>query len=202
MTSELKNTEAIILDAARTIFIRKGYAASRMQEIADSAGINKSLLHYYFRSKDQLFEAVFSKALESFIPGIRNILELDIPLDEKISRFVDTYIEILLQNPYLPAFVIHELNMNPGKFVGRIKGMGLNPAVILKDIGHQMQKESIRVIRPDHFMVNLLGLCIFPFIARPVIQGVFEKSDKDYDAFLKERKEQIIHFVMNAITKP
>jgi len=201
MTNELKSTEALILDAARTIFIRKGFAASRMQEIADAAGINKSLLHYYFRSKEQLFEAVFSRALENFIPRVKNIIEAELPLDQKISRFVETYIDTLLQNPYLPAFVIHELNMNPGKFAGRLKNAGLKPEIILQNIEEETGREAFLKVRPDHFMVNLLGLVIFPFIARPVVQEVLQKTDEQYKTFLMERKEQIIQFVMNAITK-
>src|SRR4029077_761858 len=101
-------TEHRILEAARKVFQSKGMHGARMQDIADSAGINKALLHYYFRNKEQLFESIFKEALEKFLPVLRELVESDFPLGKKIKSFVDGYTDVLLENPFLPAFIIHE----------------------------------------------------------------------------------------------
>jgi TetR/AcrR family transcriptional regulator len=198
MTLE-KKTEELILAAAREVFIHKGLAGARMQEIADKAEINKALLHYYFRSKDHLFEAVFTQAISSFLPTIKNILEADIPLVHKIILFVETYIDVLMANPYIPAFVIQELNTDPGRFVTKLRNFGLNPDIMLTQISDEIAAGSIRPMNGEHLMVNLLGMCLFPFIARPVVQGILKKNDEQYHTFLLERKTEIIQFVMQSI---
>jgi TetR/AcrR family transcriptional regulator len=199
MTTTKSNTEQSILEAARKVFMLKGYSGARMQEIADEAGINKALLHYYFRGKDQLFEAVFAQAIASFLPIIRNVLEADMPFKEKIVLFVETYIDVLMANPHIPSFVIHELNTNPGRFIDKLKNNGINPTILLEQIKMEVESGQIRNISGDHFIVNLLGMCLFPFMARPVVKGVLRKSDDEYELFLKERKKEIVQFVMHSI---
>jgi TetR/AcrR family transcriptional regulator len=199
MTSPLSNTELIILEAARKVFIHKGFAGARMQEIADEAGINKALLHYYFRGKDQLFEAVFAQAVASFLPVIKNVLEAEMPFREKIVKFVDTYVDILIANPHIPAFVIQELNTDPSRFVNKLKNYGINPLILFEQIKMDIDSGHIREIRGDHFIVNLLGMCLFPFIARPVVQGLLQKNNEQYELFLRERKKEVVQFVMQSI---
>jgi TetR/AcrR family transcriptional regulator len=202
MTSSKSNTEQIILEAARNVFMLKGYTGARMQEIADKAGINKALLHYYFRGKDQLFEAVFAQAIHSFLPIIRKVLEAEIPFREKIVLFVETYVDVLIANPHIPAFVIHELNTNPGRFIDKLKNNGINPNILFEQIKMEVESGQIRNISGDHFIVNLLGMCLFPFMARPVVQGLFHKSNEEYELFLSERKREIVQFIMNSIFMP
>ena len=195
-----KNTEEHILEAARKVFIRKGCAGARMQEIADEAGINKALLHYYFRGKDQLFLAVFKQAAFCLLPVLKNILEEELPLEQKINKFVHSYVDVLIENPYLPAFVIHELNQDPDRFVGLLRNIGVNPEPLFIQIEQEIAMGHIRTMKPDHFMVNLLGMCLFPFMARPVVKGVLNMSEEKYNEFLIERKEEIVRFVMNSIS--
>ena len=199
MTVTDRNTEEIILEAACTIFFQKGFAGTRMQEIADSAGINKALLHYYYRSKDQLFEAVFNRALLSFLPTIKIALEAEMPLKQKIEKFVENYVEILLTNPHIPAFVIHELNTDPQKVVTKLKSHGVNPSILLRQIDEAIAAGEIRSINGEHFLINLLSLCIFPFVARPVVQGILQKSPEEYTFFLQQRKSEILEFAMQSI---
>ena len=199
MAPSLSNTEQIILNAARKVFIHKGFAGARMQEIADEAGINKALLHYYFRGKNQLFESVFEQAVASFLPAIRNVLEAEMPFREKIILFVETYIDILMANPHIPAFVIQELNTDPNRFIDKLNNYGIDPTILFEQIKKETENGQIRKINGDHFIVNLLGMCLFPFIARPVMQGMLRKSNEQYELFLKERKKEIVEFVMHSI---
>ena len=110
------NTEQRILEAARKAFMHKGMSGARMQDIADEAGINKALLHYYFRNKDQLFEMVFKEAFTRFLPRLNQLIESDLGLFDKIETFVGDYIEMALQNPFLPLFVLNEMNKQPAVF--------------------------------------------------------------------------------------
>ena len=120
------STEKDILEAAKRVFQIKGMYGARMQEIADEAGINKAMLHYYFRSKDKLFDAVFQDAAKNFFSKIRELLNVDKPLLEKIEYFVENYVELLLQNSFIPAFIITEVHQNPD----RIKNIFLESCYI------------------------------------------------------------------------
>ena len=102
----LENTENQILKAAREVFIAKGYEGARMQEIADRAGINKALLHYYFRSKEKLFEAVFSEIAMNLFPAMKQLLEAEIGIKEKVTFFIKIYLKTLLENPFFLRILI------------------------------------------------------------------------------------------------
>src|ERR1035438_8897932 len=136
--AELDNTtEKKILDAAKIVFLEKGFDGARMQEIADKAKINKALVHYYFRSKDKLFDAIFQEAFQQFLPKVAEVMMTEKPLFEKIEFFIDTYITMLSKNPHLPGFVMHEINRNPGRIVNIIKSSGVRPEFL----GLAIQKE-------------------------------------------------------------
>jgi AcrR family transcriptional regulator len=200
--SELKkdNTENKILDAAQTVFIEKGMDGSRMQEIANEAGINKALLHYYFRTKQKLFEAIFSKAFNQIFPNIKSLIFSDKPFEERLSAFVEKYIDLLLKNPFLPAFILKEINRDPDFLASIIKKQGVNPEEILHMIEREMESGTIRRMDPRDLMVNILGLSIFPFPAGPLMQMLFfSNSKKEYHDFLKRRKETVKIFILESI---
>lgn len=193
------STEQRIFDAATEVFIARGYDGTRMQEIADKAGINKALLHYYFRSKDQLFDAVFSKVISQIFPVVKELLGADMPLINKMSMFVDVYISTLVQNPFLPSFVLHELNNNPHKIAAIIGGQGLNLDVLEIQIKKEIDNGIIRPVNPEHLLVNVVSMLIFPFVAKPVLVTLLSKNDETYRAFILERKKEIIDFITHAI---
>lgn len=187
-----KSTEKAILDAAKIVFLEKGFDGARMQHIADQAGLNKALIHYYFRNKEKLFDAIFQEAFQQFLPVVVENISADKPLVEKIDVFVDTYINMLQQNPHLPVFILHEISRAPEKMLSHIKNAGINPEIMAKNLNKEMAEGKIRQIDFRHFMVNMIALCIFPFAARPIIQGILFGNDiKAYDVFLSERKEVI-----------
>lgn len=197
--SKDSSTEQRIFDAAMEVFIARGYDGTRMQEIADKADINKALLHYYFRSKDQLFDAVFSKVISQIFPVVKELLGADMPLINKMSMFVDVYISTLVQNPFLPSFVLHELNSHPHKIAAIIGGQGLNLDVLEKQVKKEIDKGIIRPIHTEHLLVNVVSMLIFPFVAKPVLGTLLSKNDESYRAFILERKKEIIEFITHAI---
>ena len=113
------NTEEKILQAANNVFQTKGMAGARMQEIADKAGINKAMLHYYYRSKQRLFEAVFNNTFSLLAPQLNNILNDDSSIEVKVRNFTSNYIGFVIKHPYLPNFIIQELNRSEERRVGK-----------------------------------------------------------------------------------
>ncbi len=200
MTLAGEITENHILIAAREVFIAKGYEGARMQEIADHAGINKALLHYYFRSKEKLFEAVFSEVASNLFPAMKQMLEAELELKEKIALFIRIYLKALEENPFIPAFIINTLNTNPDSFLKYIKKAGLNPKLIQKQIDDEAARGIIRAVKAEHLMVNIIAMCIFPFVARPIVQNVFDMNNDEYRAYLGSRQAEILDFVLKSIT--
>jgi TetR/AcrR family transcriptional regulator len=196
-----KTTEQKIFEAARIVFQKKGLAGARMQEIADGAGINKALLHYYFRTKDKLFEAIFSEVFVNISSGFERLFMTEMGVIERFSVIVDIYIDNLLKNRQIPLFVLNEMNQNPEKIQMLIEQ---KIAVYLKNFLIQIQKEiqegKIRKVDPFHLLMSVLGMIIFPFIAYPVIKGIAEKNMQiDIEDFYHERKKVIIDFIENTL---
>ncbi|MBN1182615.1 MAG: TetR/AcrR family transcriptional regulator [Bacteroidales bacterium] len=207
MVDKKEDTEKKILDAAEIVFYKKGMDGARMQEIADEAGINKSLLHYYYRSKDKLFEMIFKKAISSFVPKMSAIWESDMPLFEKIEMFVAKYTDIFKKKPFIPSFVLHELNRHPARLVNTMRdAIGENRYKFFGALEHQIDEEvkkgTIKPIKIEHLIINLIGLCIFPYVAKPIMKGLFfEDNTKLYNQFLEERKEHVAEFIIRALKK-
>ncbi|MGD9931615.1 MAG: TetR/AcrR family transcriptional regulator [Mangrovibacterium sp.] len=200
MDTKKDNTEEKILNAATTVFVRKGMDGARMQEIADEAGINKALLHYYFRSKDKLFDAIFSKIIGFAFPKIGQILQSDMDFKSKVEQAIDTYIDLLLKYPYLPGFILKEINRDPSVFFKLIMKHGFNLKPMLNVISDAMDRGEIVCMKPEHLVVNVIGLCVFPFAAKPVVSFVAFNEDKvATQAFLEERKQEVKQFVLRAI---
>ncbi len=190
-------TEEKILEAAKNVFIRKGMYGARMQEIADEAGINKAMLHYYFRSKDKLFDAIFQEAFHEFAPKAFSILQGDLPIEEKISRFVSNYIDVVSANPFLPIFIINEINQNPDRLNHITNILGMVKEELYKDMKVKVEDGEFREIDPVQLLINIMAMSIFPFLVRPIIQGAFEYSDEKYREFLEERKKLIPEIIIS-----
>lgn len=194
------NTEEKILNAAQNVFIQKGMDGARMQEIANEAGINKALLHYYFRSKQKLFEAIFRQVFKQIFPDIQEFILSDKPVEEKVGTFIEKYIDLLMKNPFLPSFILKEIHRDPEFLATVIKSAGVNPQSIFKMFEKEMEAGNIQKMDPRDLMINILGLSIFPFAAKPLMQIMFFENDKKaYNNFLKQRKETVKNFILNSI---
>lgn len=192
-----------ILAAAKKVFVSKGMAGARMQDIANEAGINKALLHYYFRNKDKLFETVFLDEAQKFFPKINMIFQSELPLVVKIEQFVKEYIDEMLENPYLPWFVMNEINRDPDQFLYKIWGKDNlpKPDKFLEQMEREMQAGSIRRVHPVHLFMHLLSLTIFPFIARPMMVRNMRLTEKEFKLLMEQRRKEIPQFIIHAIRK-
>lgn len=184
----MADSQRQIVDAARDVFQRKGFDGARMQDIADVAGINKALLHYYFKNKDSLFEAVFQEALGKLMGPVLHVLGSDASVERKVTTLVTTYMDGLMANLHIPAFVLHELTRNPqrlAQFVGKQQISGIQ--VFLNQLEQGMCEGRYRRMDPRQAFIHLLSMIVFPFISRPVIQVAFGLDDESYGLFMRDR---------------
>jgi AcrR family transcriptional regulator len=202
------DTEQRILDAAHAVFIRRGTAGARMQDIADEAGVNKALLHYYFRSKSRLADAVFQRVTSVIFLRLSETAGSDAEIDDKVRRIIAIYIEQLSKTPYVPAYVISELNQHPERtrqFFDAVRPAGApkGPPPFLLKLGKQIDARvragTMRPISAGQFIANIASLCIFPFAAKPMICTLLDLDDRGFNAFIEERKTGLPEFFLSGL---
>jgi AcrR family transcriptional regulator len=193
-------TEEQILDAAKNIFQTKGMDGARMQEIADQAGINKAMLHYYYKSKQLLFEAVFKNAFSLLAPQLNKILNDDSSIEDKVKNFTSNYITFIVKHPYLPNFIIQELNRNPD-FIKTIQENNtfLNIEKFKSQVELEVNKGILKPTKGDQLFINILALNIFPFVAKPLIKAFTKEDDKGFKQLMEQRKTEVSEFIIQAI---
>lgn len=202
------DTETRILDAAHRVFMRRGTAGARMTEIAREAGVNHALVHYYFRSKQRLAEAVFRRAIGQFFPVMMGVLASDAPLEEKVRLVAAAQIDMLLKNRYLPGYLLAELNHYPERAEQLLNSIaGTTPANVrarlFGSLGKQLEDAArsgaIRALRPQEFVLNLVSMVVYPFAARPLVMAIMGMDDATFTAAMEERKTEIPAFFLAAL---
>ncbi|OQP40756.1 hypothetical protein A4H97_14140 [Niastella yeongjuensis] len=178
------STEEKIKEAAQRVFIRKGFAATTTREISDEAGINYALLHYYFRSKEKLFDIVAQERAAVFFGGIYPIINDETTsLDEKIDGIVKYYTELLIAEPGLELFVLSEMQNRPERISELMKAnRGLTKAVIARQL-----KDARPDIHPMQLLMSMLGMILFPFIGKELFQQTMDMEKTAFTKMLKER---------------
>ncbi|MCJ8209563.1 TetR/AcrR family transcriptional regulator [Mucilaginibacter sp. RS28] len=189
---EDKKTEQKIFEAALAVFHKKGLNGARMQEIADTAGINKAMLHYYYRSKEQLFGQVFLLSFRQFIGGIVTILNHEgSTWEEKIPMIIEHYASSLILNPNLPLFVINELRSNPEQYLGIVKENHIKETVFVKQLIEAIELKQIRGVRPLQIFITIVSGIVFPYLAEPLIKNIGVVPEMGWETFMEERKKMI-----------
>lgn len=194
-----RDTESKIFEAARTVFSRSGFSGARMQDIAELADINQSMLHYYFRSKELLFEKVYQKEMESFFRVIITLLEAEEPLDKKIRRVVAAYHEMWKKNIYLFSFVTMEMNRHPDRIRSFVAKNFSIPTAFKDQVERAVAHGIIIPIEPRQLLINTIGLVLFPFLGRLMIETIYQMTPAEFDAFVERRKEEVPEFILRAI---
>lgn len=198
--SVTETTEAKILTAAKKVFLKKGMDGARMQDIADEAGINKALLHYYFRNKQQLFENIFKEVVGALLPKVVIIMESNSSLFEKIETFCGEYINQVMLTPYVPIFIINEVNKQPEVFLKKILGdRQLSLHVLQETINKEVKEKKIRPVNPLQLFMNIMSLCLFPFLSRPLIQLATGIDVQQFMAMMEQRKKEVPKLIINSI---
>lgn len=195
-----KETEEKIFSAAQTVFQKRGFDGARMQEIADVAEINKSMLHYYYRSKDKLFQQVFQAGVKKIMPKIFGILKAEIPLEDKVHQIVNFYHEMFRENQHLPSFVVYEMNQHPERFKEFMGAMNIQlPTVFTDQVTEEVEEGRMLKITPEQFLLNIVSLCMMPMLAKTMVQTIFSLEEDSYFKFLEERRTLIPGIIMNGV---
>lgn len=209
MNNTEKTVEERILDAAYHTFVEKGYEGAKMRDIASRADINISMLHYYYRSKDNLFDIAFSRAFENVYGEILKILSSrDMNIHDKIIAIVDQYISSLTENPLLPGFLIREITKNDikdkearQKFAPYREQLFKAAAVLESQLKDEVNKGNIRSVNLMEFLMDIESVCMYPFLNRGLWQRVFDVPDEEFNQKMRSRKETFINNILKSLEK-
>ncbi len=189
-------TEEKILEAAKEVFMKYGLYGARMQDIADTAGINKALLHYYFRSKEKLFDAVFDGALEKYFSQMNVIGDKSMPIKDRLMQYVDNMFEFFTEYPQMSMFIIKEISINPEMFHEKVKHLKNQKSLLIPTLQEAIDNGEINSFDPVIFMVNLHSLCAYPFLASPLYKLMLKKHGYDWNGEAKDKiKESVKDFI-------
>lgn len=202
-TDNTPDLESRIIEQAEQLFLEKGFTATSMSEIAAKVGINRPTLHYYFRTKERMFDAVFGDIIQQIAPRVMEVVLNDrISLNTRIHFFVDEYYNMLLQHPYLPMFVIRELNRNTDSLVKAVRTTSLNITFesIMETIRREMVNGKIRRIPLEVIFHTFYGLLLFPFITRPLIDNNIITTGKTFEQTIEQWKPYVIDQITHLLT--
>ena len=197
------STEERIKAAARKVFHQKGFAGTRTRDIAEEAGINHAMLNYYFRSKEKLFEMVMMETMAQFFKGVNLMLnDESTSLDEKIDLIVSNYVDLLLKEPELPTFILNEVRPNPQAFVEQnpIKE-ALTHSVLTRQYAEAVARGEVTEPNLMQAILNVIGLVIFPFIAKPILTSIINIPEEQYKALMLQRKTLIPQWIKAMLWK-
>jgi TetR/AcrR family transcriptional regulator len=193
-----QQTEDHIREISKKVFFTQGRFNAKMHEIAKAAGVNRALLHYYFRSREKLFEVVLREAMAESFVKMFTILDEKQPFEEKVERAIHHIIDKFEEYPFIESFIISEINKNPSEALSIPPVMDAKKFSknFLKEIKGYIRKNKIRFITPEDFLINMMALCAYPSTTKPVIQNVLNLNDRQYRKLLKARKKTITKIVL------
>ncbi len=196
-----KTTEEKIIAAAKKVFTEKGLTGARMQDIADEAGENKALLHYYFRSKQKLFEIVFEDQLGLMFAAFQQLMMTPGPIEARLEAFIEEEHRIMKPFPSLPIFVLNELTRDPG-MLDRLFAKRPVPQLLpmlLAGFQEHMERGEIKQMDARQMLLNVISLMMYPLVAKPIVMKLFNLDEAQYSDFLEERKDSVIQFMKDAL---
>jgi len=191
------DTEQLIKETAKKVFFVDGNIHATTQDIADAAGINRASIHYYYRSRKQLFDKVFQEAVVEMGSKLESIASASLPIKEKTEDFIDFFMEKSMQHPYLELFIITEHNADPTLPLKIISKDGHEDRMkyLEIEITREVKAGNMKAIKPEHFIVTLMSLCSFPFLGKSIIENIFQLDSAAYAKFIKERKKVIMQLL-------
>ncbi len=195
------DTEQRIIEVAKQVFIEKGYEEVNMSYIAQQVGINRPALHYYFRTKDKLYEAVYGKILSGLIPAVKDTLRLDKPLRECIAEIVDIYFNTIERTPGLPLFIAREVQRDPERLLNAVKSNStIEYATLVKSfVLHNIETGKMKDMPLLHFFYTFIGLVIAPFLSMPLTNLLFDDDEHQNKKITKQWKERVINMLLDSL---
>ncbi|HIS09660.1 MAG TPA: TetR/AcrR family transcriptional regulator [Candidatus Avibacteroides excrementipullorum] len=191
----MDNIEQTIINTAKQLFIEKGYTDTSMSDIASRAGINRSTLHYYFRTKDRMFQAVFGSIVSAFFPkATAIILDSDTPYMERISKILDEYMDFLIQNPSLPKFVCEEINRDVDNLIDSARFIGLDRLMMQakNTLIREMEAGNLNKVDPQIVFMTFYSMMLYPFLAKNMLITLFLDKEENFQPLMQKWKSHII----------
>ena len=205
MKADDKNMEFQILEAAEKLFLEQGFDKTSTGQIAKLAGCNQALVHYYYRTKDNLFDKIFEEKMRLMVDNIVAVDSTETTLEEKITKMIGVHFDFLKQNSKIPSFILTEISSNPNRLQSLIEKLQQYPKSTLLQLDANLNKEvekgSIRPISGFDLLITIVSLNLTPFLIRPIVQKAFSLSDEDMDLVLEHRKKEVIDTILSRLRK-
>jgi AcrR family transcriptional regulator len=200
---EEKNTEQIILEAAEKLFLEKGFALTSTTEIAKEAGCNQAMVHYYFRTKDKLFNIIFENKMHELMQAVIGNDDPSLPFTERLKRVIEAHYDVLSRNPKFPFVFFNELSTNPERFRFMLKKMSQLPTALLERYADDLKKEieegRIRNITPLGLLQTIVSMNITPFLLNPLFKEITRMNDEEYKKLINQRKQENTLIIMRSL---
>jgi len=201
--SDEQTMEQAILESATKLFLEKGFKATSTTEIAKEAGCNQALVHYYYRTKDRLFEDIFEKKMKFFIGSLLEISQEKLPFKEKLAKKIEAHFDAILADPQLPLFLFNEVNSNPSRLEQLREKLGKLPGEVFVQMKTELDTEialgNIRPITVYDLLLTIVSLNIMIFIAEPMFKTITRISDEDFMKLRERRKKENVHIILNSL---
>lgn len=195
-----RDTESLIMEAAEAEFLEKGYAGAKTTKIAERAGVTHAMLHYYFRTKEMLFEKIVSGKIEQLGEILLDVVgNPELPLVDRIREGIICHFDFLIANPLLPRFIINELALHPERINPIRDKLMAKAGEVLSDI--QKEIDALPGVNVDATMLlaDIISLNVSPIVAAPMLKGAVGAMYGDYDKFLELRKQENIHTILSKL---
>lgn len=205
MLQKNSNTEQIILETAERMFLEKGFAMTSTTDIAKEVGCNQAMVHYYFRTKEKLFESIFEKKIKLFASPFLQVQANDenLTFEVQLKKLIEAHFDIIKANPRIPFFLFNELLTNPNRLESFAKKVAEVPLTVLSKIGEELdveiEKGTIRPMNTIELLLTILSLNITPFIMIPVFKKVINISDSELDRIIDNRKHENVHIILRSL---
>lgn len=198
---ENNNLEQKIIEAAQQLFVEKGFVETSMSDIAQTVGINRSVLHYYFRTKDKMFQAVFSNIVASVIPKVQDILMQDVPFIKRLELILDEYIKKFIESPYLVKFILGEIQRDVNHLISSAKELQLDNCfhILYKYLYDEMQEGTLKSVPIPFVFFSFYGLLTYPFLSKNLVMALFLDKEEDFAPMLHEWKQYVISSMKNLL---
>ena len=202
METKYSDTELKIRDAAKSLFLKKGYSATTTRDIAQESQINLALLNYYFTSKRRLFEIIMFETLYDFLNKMVEVYnDEETTIREKIELASSKYIDMIIAEPLLPTFILNELKNNPTNFIKMPTAKVIMKSQLISQYNDGVKKGIYKKVDSIHFITNILSLIVFPFICSPIIMKMEKLNKTDFNKMMNQRKKLIPEWIIQMIKK-
>lgn len=201
MSENTTDAETRIIKAANKVFLKYGVEGTTMAQIADEANISRTSLHYYFRNKAHLFQKVLETIQDKVVPTLSEIIDAEVPVFSKIEMFVNAYIDLIMDNPMIPGFLLMEMQRDAKWFIHLFKNQSLNFNKLNIQIGKEIKAGKIKPFKPEELLANTIGMSVFPLLGKPIfMEFIFDHDEEKFYDFMISRKKNVMSVIENWLT--